>query len=410
MAQVPILPEFDEDGLPVAWAPPTPRAEPLLPGSDDDDVLVDQPPPPPAEPGDAWLIALCEELRERADLEPFDLAVEPGPNRRGLCTGRVWLVDGVARFVRLSPCPNADRAEIAATLAHEIAHPLTNTGHDRRFKEALVELVSAQWGPEFFRHARPSRPYPEVDRWVVSGIRAAMAGRPPPEPKLCPEGDAARLVTRIRKLQALAAAQPGEPEAVTACARANDLITQYELGSYQVRLDEGIDDQMVDKWVGLRPRCVWQRHLCHSIARFFGVFSLSMARAGRMHFFGRHADVVATAYLVEVTIAAIERGADAHAREWKKHNRGSARSEKVAFCGSATVAFAKKLRALKVDDTEVHFDQARVFAGDEHLKRGLRWGTARRTTVTHNDAGVRHGESLEVVRGLGARRTPRRLE
>ncbi len=402
---------LDTQGCPLPWVPPERPSEPLLPGSDEDDVLVDQPPPPPGDAAQPWLIELSERLRELTGLPPYELVVDPAPQlRRGLCTGRVWMIDGVARWVWLSPCPNADRAEIAATLAHELAHPLTNSGHDRHFKQTLVDLARAAWGDEFFEHADSALPYSEVDRWLVTGVRAALAKRPPPRPRTSDEGNTARLVTRIRKLQALAASQPGQPEAIAASARANDLVTLYGLGGYQVQLETGIDDQMVDRWVLLKPRVVWQRHLCHAIARFFGVFSLSMARAGRMHFFGRHADVVATAYLVEVTLGAIERGSDQHIAQWKKsRRRGHTRSERVAFCGSATVAFAEKLAELKDRRAHEDIEEARAFAGLEHRSRGIRWTTARRTTVTHNDAGVRLGRSLEVVRGMGSGKQPRRL-
>lgn len=394
------------------WVPPERPTEALLPGSDDNDVLVDQPPPPPGDSGATWLIELSEDLRALAELPPYELVLDPAPAyRRGLCTGRVWIIGGAARWVWLSPCPNADRAEVAATLAHELAHPMTHRGHDRVFKEALVDLARRAWGPEFFEHVDAAQPYAEVDRWVVTGIRAAMAGRTPPAPKTSDDGDAARLVTRIRKLQALAAAQPGQPEAIAASARANDLITLYGLGGYQVELDAGIDEQMVDRWVLLKPRVVWQRHLAHAIARFFGVFSLSMARYGRMHFFGRHADVVATAYLVEVTLAAIERAAAVHIVAWKKNpNRhGATRTERLAFCGSATVAFSTKLRKLKDDRAEEAICDAEDFAAVEHQKRGKRWTSARRTSVNRNEAGIALGESLEVVRGVSGRRRPRQL-
>ena len=409
-----IRPEaLDERGCPLPWVPPVRPTEALLPGSDDEDLVL-QGTPPPGDPGDPWLIELFDRLRALAGLPDFQLLVDPAPPpRRGLCTGRVWVLDGRPAWVWLSPCPNSDRAEVAATLAHELVHPLTGGRHDRAFKETLLGLAEAAWGPEFFQHAQATRPYGEVDRWVVTGIRAALAGRPPPAPKTSDEGDTARLVTRIRKLHALAASQPGQPEAVAASARANDLITLYGLGGYQVQLDAGIDEQMVDRWVLLRPRVVWQRHLAHAIARFFGVFSLSMARYGRMHFFGRHADVVATAYLVEVTLEAIERGAEAHLAAWKaerRRPRGASRRERVAFCGSATVAFSRKLAGMKDERAREAILEAEDFAGVEHQRRGLRWSSARRTTVTHNEAGVRLGESLEVLRGVAsAKGPPKRL-
>lgn len=252
----------------------------------------------------------------------------------------------------------------------------------------------------------------DVDRWIASGIRARLKGADPPLPKTSNDGNTARLVTRIRKLHNLADAQQGEPEGVAAAARANDLITIYGLGGYQVEIAAALDDQMVDRWVLVAKRQRWQRFLAHAIARFFGVFSLQMAAQGRIHFFGRHADVVATAWLVDVTMEGILRACDDHIAAWKAQERrtsGQVRSERSSFCGSATVAFSERLIALREDRADQARGQAEAFAGVEHDKRGIRWGRARRATVTHNAAGVETGNRLPIVRGMEGRKAPKQL-
>lgn len=390
------------------WCPPTPRTEPLtVEGDEEHDAIEVSALPPGREEAPDWLREEATRLARLLGLDPrFELLVEPSPSpRRGFCRGRVWMRGGQPLRIWLSPCPNGDRAELLATLVHELAHPLAGAGHDARFRAELLGAAVRGWGSGNFRHAATGAT-PELDRWVASGIRAALKGGPAPEPKTCDSGDTARVVTRIRKLHALAAAQVGEPEAITATARANELITSYGLGGYQVEIEAGIDEQMVDRWVALAPRKVWQRQLAHGLARYFGVFSLAMAKKARMHLFGRHADVVAAAWLLEVCIEKIERGCEAHIKEWKRLRRrssGEGRSERTAYCDNAVWAFRRKLEGLaelELDEAEEALLEAEDFARAEHEKRGQRWGSGRTRRVRHHAAGQALGRSLEVVRGV----------
>lgn len=407
--------------LPQPWCPPTPALEPLsVEGDEEHDAIEVKALSPASAPSlhraPDWLRQEATRLAQTVGLDPrFELIVEPSSRvRRGFCRGRVWMRGGRPLRIWLSPCPNGDRAELLATLAHELAHPLAGAGHDARFRAELLGLAVQSWGSSHFRHAA-SGSTPELDRWVASGIRAALKEGPPPEPKTSDSGDTARIVTRVRKLHALAAAQPGEPEAIAATARANELITTYGLGGYQVEIEAGIDEQMVDRWVALAPRKVWQRQLAHGLARYFGVFSLAMARKARMHFFGRHADVVATAWLLEVCIEKIERACEAHIKAWKKERRrssGEGRSERTAFCDNAVWAFRRKLEQLgelELDDASEALEAAEDFARVEHVKRGQRWGAGRVKRVRHHAQGQAMGRSLEVVRGVRGRAV-RRLE
>lgn len=336
-----------------------------------------------------------------------ELHVEPiHAPRRGFCAGRVWMREGRPLRILLQPAPNSDRAEILATLAHEVAHPRANRGdHGLEFKRALLELAGETWGSTWFESADPGASYRDLDRWIATGLRARLADREPPRPRTGDEGQTAKIVARIRKLHALADHRPGTAEAITAAGRANDLVTVYGLGGYQVQIDAGIDEQMVDRWVALAPRKVWQRQLAHGLARYFGVFSLAMARKARMHIFGRHADVVATAWLLEVCIEKIERACEAHIQAWKRlrpRSSGEGRSERTAFCDNAVWAFRRKLEglaSLEPQGSEA-LAAAEDFAWIEHDKRGQRWGSGRGKRVRHHAAGQALGRSLEVVRGV----------
>jgi hypothetical protein len=394
--------------LPGPWCPPTPRLESLsVEGDEEHDAIeVERLAPGP----DRAPEGLREEANRLARLlglqTDFELLVEPSPEpRRGFCRGRVWMRGGQPLKIWLSPCPNGDEAEVLATLIHELAHPVSGSGHDPAFRRALLRGAGLGWGSASFVSASAKAPTPELDRWIASGIRAALKGAEAPAPKTCDSGDTARVVTRIRKLHALAAAQVGQPEAIAATARANELITSYGLGGYQVEIEAGIDEQMVDRWVALAPRKVWQRQLAHGLARYFGVFSLAMARKARMHIFGRHADVVATAWLLEVCIEKIERACEAHIQAWKRlrpRSSGEGRSERTAFCDNAVWAFRRKLEglaSLEPQGSEA-LAAAEDFAWIEHDKRGQRWGSGRGKRVRHHAAGQALGRSLEVVRGV----------
>ncbi len=404
------------DGLPLPWiAAPTPT-EALDDRLSVEDDVVRTRTLPAATGADAHaeLKALFERLRGLAGLPDFELRVQPlTEDHRGFCRGRIWLdLEGRPLRVLLRPCPNGDAAEHAATLVHEVAHACTpGDQHGARFKEALLGLAKRAWGDAYFVVPTPGDAYAEVDRWVTTGIRAALAGGPPPARRTGDAGDTAKVVTRIRKLRALAADQLGSPEAISATARANDLVTTYGLGDYAVQVPAGIDEQMVDRWVQVAPRQVWQRMLAGVVARFFGVFSLSMAKDARMHLFGRHADVVAATFLTEVSIEKIERACDAHIARWKRTHRpngGQVRSERITFCDNAVLGFRAKLQGIRDaerkaggDATDRALSEARAAAEVEHERRGLGWNSGARRTVRAHEAGQRAGAALSVAHGVG---------
>lgn len=409
---------LDEQGVPLPWVPAQPRAEGLdAPGDREGDVEDLGPlqalPAVEGQPVEPWLQDALSLLCQRAGVVLPELEVRPlSTPRRGFCAGRVWMRAGRPERIRLQPGPNSDRAEILATLAHEVAHPMSARGdHGPGFKEALLRLAGATWGAAWFASADLGASYRDLDRWIATGLRASLAGREPPRPRTGDGGQTAKVVARIRKLHALAEHRPGEAEAITAAGRANDLVTLYGLGGYQVQIDAGIDEQMVDRWVVLRRRAVWNRQLGHAIARFFDVFSLSMARHGRMHFFGRYADVVATVYLVEICRDKILRACDAHVVAWKveaPRTPGETRTERVRFCDNAVFAFAHKLRAMRGEDVPpgAALSEAQHFAAREHDKRGQGWGRARRRSITRHEAGQAAGRALEVLRGVGTTAPP----
>ncbi len=411
---------LDEHGVPLPWVPLRPRTVELdgLAAHDlDDDVrfVTELPPEDPERSGSdayAWVRAEALRLGAALGLPGFPLMITPvRSQRRGFCGGRIWMrPDGTPLRIALRPCPNSDHAEIMATLLHELTHALTpRDGHGPAFCLRLVQLAAEVHGTEFFAHAPTAPPCQPVDRWIATGIRAAVGNRQHPAPKDAEEGKLIKVISKIRKLHALADAQVGTPEGITACGLANDLVTLYGLGGYEIQIAAGLDEQMVDRWLQLPGGAVWPRHLAHEIGRFFGVFSLHNAGKRRMHLFGRHADIVGSVYLYEVCEAAIRRGWAAHLKQWKAEGeraRGEASKERTDFCDAAVRAFRLKLRALASESDSVGgpaLEAAQGFAAAEHRKRGSRWGSEGGRDQRSNAAGARLGGSLEVVRGVGGR-------
>ncbi len=273
--------------------------------------------------------------------------------------------------------------------------------------------MARHYGERWFEGARAvlAHSYRVVDNWIASGIRAALRNGEVPTARLADDGQLAKVLMRIKKLRDLGADQIGLPEGIAATAAANDLITTYGLEGYGVRIDSDVHDQLVDLWVSLEEGALWRRTLAHAVASYCDVFSLAMGRSQRMHFFGRHADVVTAEYLYSVSAGRIARECAEHIARWKRTRAattaGDTRSEKTSFCDSAAIAFKKKLDQLKVDDdprTDLKaavLDAAESFAADEHERRGQSWGSGGRRTYRENAAGRALGGAMEVVHGLG---------
>lgn len=436
--------ELDADGRPLPWVPLTRRAEALGGRSDDeDDATVVEPhdalPPITADP-DAEIVGWLRALAGTAGLPLPALGLTRKPdNRLGFCAGRVFLDRAFTPvFIQLDPCPNGDLAELLATLAHELAHPLARTRlHDLAFKRTLVDLAERHFGARWFVGARAhlERPFRVVDYWVASGIRAALKDGEPPAARVADDGQLAKVLGRIRKLRDLAHDQLGRPEGITATAAANDLITTYGLESYSVHIDAGLHEQMVDRFVPLEDGSVWRRTLAHAVAAYCDVFSLAIPSHQRMHFFGRHGDVIGAEYLHSVSAARIERECEAHLRVWKQSRRpsaGESRRERTSFCDSAAIAFRQKLVRMKSEDgagqpgsagpsrieaggqpgsaRPSRLEAAEDFADHEHDKRGSSWGSGGRRTYRENAAGRELGQAMEVLHGLdGAGGKPKAL-
>ncbi len=430
---------LDAEGRPLPWIPAVPRSPaPALETGRDDDARVDDREvlpecPQPLGDDEGTVIATSTirewfgELCATVCFPEVSLVVKRGRTEgRGFVGGSVEMTSRfVPRRIVITTCPNADQAEIVATLVHEMAHPLAcSRDHGPAFCQTLVELAARLWGEPYFAGARAASggSYATIDRWICCGIRAALAGREPPTRKVCDDGHAARIVSKIAKLWALASDQVGKPEAIGATALANDMVTVYGLDHSQVCTAPGIDDQLTDRWVLLEPRQPWQRALAHEVARFNGVYSLSMSSKARMHFFGRYSDVVAAEYLCVISTERIKRECAAHLEAQRRRGlllRGEARRASVAFCESAVREFGRKLARIGAEESArspgpteqvVALDEARSFAMRQLEMRGYSVSAGRGREIRHSAEGAETGRRMQVVRGLDSQGgPPRRL-
>jgi hypothetical protein len=415
------------DGLPLRWVPGRGRALALVRSHETQDAHESQGPPPlpdvefaeaPAAgaPDEDAVRAVFLSLRLRLGLPEFPLDIRHGAdNRRGFVAGRVTIhASGRPLGMCLVMCPNADLAEATATLLHEFAHVADrNTTHDAAFKAALVELAAKEYGAPFFAQARrvADTSYRRVDMWVACGVRAAMARRAAPTPRDADEGKLASIVAKVSKLWALADDQLGSPEAVTATATANGMIAAYDLGDYELALDDGIDDEMVDRWVSIGKRCVWKRRLAFAVAEFCGVFALVRTREGVMHYFGTHADITSATYLYTYCVTRLEARADAHITQWKRQRgsmkSGQTRKERTSYLDSAVLGLARVLEEqtrAQGKEAGTRLDEATGFAADQFDRRGLRWTSVSSKRVRFHEGGFAAGAEVGRQGTSGGRR------
>lgn len=434
---------LDERGLPMAWVPAEPPTESLARGSAlEDDVqhvgVGDYVAPPPLvdAPDTREVDARCDDSVRAgwraacalADVGDLPLAItRPTDVRDGFVAGRIWLAPQGPVRAALDIGPNADGAEVWATVLHELAHATAREAqHSVRFQRELVRLGATAFGAAAVSAAREAvgGSYAGVDAWMAVCVRAALRGAAPPVLEVRDETDQsqlARVVGRIQKLRRLARSQPGTPEAISACAKANDLLVRWDLGAYQVRLEAGIDDQMCDRWVDLGKREVWRRSLAFLVAEHCGVFALSRRSKGWMHYFGRYADVVTAEWFYEIWTAHIERAAKDHVIAFKEARaagraKGNTRSVRIDFCDSAVVGLREKLQASAAGDADpsqadapVRLAEAEQFAQVEHSRRGSGWSSGTGKAVRLNEAGRKAGAQAPMGRGVGSRGGPRGL-
>lgn len=367
-----------------------------------------------------------ERIRVHLGMPSFELSLYRGSvNKNGFVTGRVFARNGTPIRMILTTCPNADLAEISATLVHEFAHVASGMGgHDRAFKVAMLDLASALYGDAFFAAARDflGESFRVLDMWLATGIRAALRNAEPPSSKEFDESLTAGVVSRIQKMRALATNQPGTPEGITATGIANTQSTLFGLGSYHVNLDASVDENMVDRWLNIGRKVRWKRELAFDVASFCNVFALARPDRGWMHFFGKYRDIIAAEYLYNVCLEHIERQCNKHIQEWKAEQGrvtgGQVRSRKISFCASAVEGISDKMsqirnreRAMAHSDptttdarafklTSEDLQQAETFATDEHKKRGLGWGSDTSHSYHHNESGYEAGQSVELRSGV----------
>lgn len=424
-----VTPEaLTEDGVPEPWVAAKPPKTTLGAGrdlSDDVEVVAAGEPLPPVpetpevllnpDDNDTIRAALRRTCR-RAGIGDVPLDVERvAAYRDGFVPGRVWLSPEGPLQVRLVVGPNADAAEVWATLLHEVAHGIAGIkeGHGRIFQQALVDLAGAMFGDDFFRVPRSKlgESHGLLDAWIAVGVRASLGSAAPPVEASGSETQLAKVVGRIQKLRRLAQAQLGQPEGRAACAKANDLLTRWDLGAYSVRLAGGIDDQMYDRWVNIGKRSVWRRRLAFIVAEHCGVFSLSRASKGWMHFFGRYADVVTAQWFYEIWEAHILRAADAHIKAYKASGgHRHTRTERINFCDSAVYGLEEKLGVLERQHDHTATPDERIttrrrrseaFAAEQFDLRGQSWGSGTGKQITVNAAGVNAGQNAPMGRGVG---------
>ena len=254
-----VSPELvDEAGVPLPWVPARPPTTTL--GGErslDDDIESVQPGPPlapllfrstrPLNPDDDGSIR--DALRRICAQAGFGdvplLLKRVDESRDGFVAGRIWMSTRGPERIRIEVGPNADAAEIWATMTHEVAHGLApGDGHGRVFKQSLVDLASGIFGPEWFQIARAKvvDAHAALDCWIAVGIRAAVneerrADRDDgDEEAACPCG---RPDPKSRRL---ARSQAGRPEGRAACARQMTLVRWDRC--LQCPPVEGIHDEM----------------------------------------------------------------------------------------------------------------------------------------------------------------------
>jgi len=405
------------NGLPYPWAPVRTAPEEAPSGwNHDDDVVVGpatERAQRDAEPAEAYLRQAFERIARHLALAPFPLVVRAGAvNKNGFVTGRIHITEGGRphRMV-LTACPNADRAETLATMLHEFAHVVHDQrGHGRGFVTDLLGLAEAIFG-RYFEAAISNADYATVDGWVACGVRAALAGHPAPAAVSPDEAKVAVTLRRVQKLRALAADQPGTPEAVAATARANTLLITHGLAGYQSPLAPGdSDEQMADVWYPVANG--WKTRVAFTVAEFCGAFALHSAAYKGMHVFGEYADVVAAEYLTAVCTEALERRVQDHIARWRDEQdtipRGAQVAERSSFLHSAVDGLERQLKATVDDRHAATLERAEAFASEEHTKRGKGWGTGRATRHHHNQAGFEAGKSMSVPSGgVGSQRGPK---
>lgn len=420
-----------------SWVEIDPTTTLLAVESEDDNDSVEGIPPEDNSletPSDK-ILAEFNRIRVHLGLPEFPLKLRFRKDAKynGFVSGRIYHRLDVPLRMVLNVCPNADDAEIFATLVHEFAHLFGHDGHGIEFKTKMVELAKAIYGDDYFCAAeeRLSERYNTVDCWVTVGIRCSLTNQPVPQAVEPGSEKLAKVLSRVQKMQRLAARHPGTEEAKHAAASANTMITRYNLQAHKILLpDHQIDEQKADMFLYVGNRVPWRVDLVHSLARFCNCFSLNTVGTGTMHLFGKYGDLVRCKFLAENAIAQLQRSCDTYIEEEKKtrkFERGEGRRLRASFLNTAADSFGVKLYRMKMKEAEqaescptsvesqatalarADLENAKNFAMDLFLaKKRPTWRSGGSTRKTYYNAdGAAAGRSVSLNGGVGGKSVKR---
>ncbi len=428
------LDEVDENGLPRPWVEPTLAASMGVERDEKKAIMLSEDEDPSQKEPKNYIIypddltkTSHEEIKKIFDQICQMLHQEPFPlnlflakkNYHGFVSGRFFYKkrEGYIQPVKMNLiiCPNADMAEIIATLIHEFAHiKVPQAGHGPLFKETMFDIAGQLYGHEHFREFRQLAHSNRVafsDMRLAAAIRLLLQEGKTLQLKMPEEQRLARILLRIRQLRALADRHPGTHEAITATAIANTLIVEYDLGDYHLKIDPTLDELMIDRWLDVGKRKPWKRTLGFVAAKFCNVFALVRKDRGLMHLFGRRKNVEQAVFLFQRWVDSIERRCEYHMEHWTPSEGQHPRTERTSFRDSAVIGLARKIQEIQneqqIEEQEMAFrtaQEAENFARKEHEKRGLSWGSGRLRNYKHNAQGYVAGYTLNIsLHDLGSR-------
>ncbi len=220
-----------------------------------------------------------------------------------------------------------------------------------------------------------------------------------------------KIISRLKKMMALAQDQAGRPEGELAAKKAHALMMQHAIEMVDLGSDEPQEE--IDTLKMKIGHSNWKRSLLNVIASYCNCSMYFISATPTGCIVGFPAEVEVAKYLYGVVVREIERHSKAYVKSYCKNrpwiDRGDKRRLGTSFKVSAVQGVREKVNAIKAASQTTNEVGTALMVNrkqkvDQWVKENLNMRSHRNSYQTnYNEAGFRAGKNVSLSQGIGSR-------